>query len=125
MYETPGFQSEDTYTPDNLIAGEATLRTEDVTVAGGDFPRGTVMGRITADGKFTESVDGAADGSEVPVAILAQDTDASGGDVVGAPVYRAGDFNERELTLGAGHTLAVVREAFFDTPINILPSVSK
>jgi len=123
IYDNPNFATEDTFTPDNLVAGDAPVRAEDVTITGGNFPRGTVLGRITATGLLTESATGAGDGSEVPVAILAKDTDASGGDVE-APVYRAGDFNERALTIGTGHDVASVREAFFSTPINILPSVS-
>ncbi len=37
------------------------------------YPAGTVLGRVTASGKLSPSVVGAGDGSEVPVAVLADD----------------------------------------------------
>ena len=45
----------------------------------------------------------------MPKAILAQDADATGGDVL-APVFFTGEFNEDALVLGAAHTLASIRD---------------
>lgn len=126
MSTDPLFATEGSFTADNLIAGDAMLRTEDLVITGGDYARGSVLGIITADGRARLSVTPAAagdEGSETPAVILAKDTDASGGDVV-APCYRAGDFNERALIIDASHDLASVKDAFRGTPINILPSVS-
>lgn len=52
----------------------------------------------------------ALDGSQTPSAILADNADASGGDVTG-PIYLTGEFNQRALTLGAGITLAAAKAA--------------
>lgn len=125
MGDMPSFGTEGTYSPDNLIAGDAEVRAENVTIENGqDLQRGAVLGRVAASGEFKLSASGATDGSETPVAILARDTDASGGAVSGAPAYIAGDFNERELTLGTGHTLDSIKNAFRGTPIFIQPTVS-
>ncbi|MBX6382086.1 MAG: head decoration protein [Microbispora sp.] len=97
--------SSETFTPDRLIAGvNIGPVTEDATlVSGQNLTRGAVLGRITASGKLTLSTSAANDGSETPYAILAEDTDASGGDKT-CTVYVAGEFNANALTFGTGHT---------------------
>lgn len=98
------------YTPDNLIAGTTQIVTDSVTIASGaDLKRGTVLGRVSADGKFKLSDDAATDGSEVPDAILAQDTDATSADVQNVAVYVRGEFNENQLVFGGNHTADSVR----------------
>jgi hypothetical protein len=105
-----GFQTEGSYMPDNLIAGDFPIRTRKVTlVTGQNLARGALLGVITASGKYTLSASAAADGSQTPNAILAEDVDASAGDK-DAIVYIAGDFNANTLTYGAGHTAASVRD---------------
>jgi hypothetical protein len=100
-----------TFTPDNLIAGDFPIITEPVTVGAGNLVRGTVMGRITASGNFIQSLSAASDGSQNPVAILAEDVDASGGAKPGV-VYLTGEFKGAALIIGASHTLASVKLAF-------------
>lgn len=125
MPDTPSFGTEGTYSPDNLIASDFPVQTEDVTIESGqNLERGAVLGQVTATGAFKLSATAAGDGSETPVAILARDTDASGAAVDGAPVYIAGGFNERSLVLGTGHDLESVRNAFRGTPVFIKPTVS-
>jgi len=102
-----GFSTQSSPTPDKLQAGEFPRVTKDVTITGGNYKRGTVLGRVTANGKFTLSASAAADGSQTPRAVRARDTDASADDVV-APVYLTGEFAESGVTLGAGHTAASV-----------------
>lgn len=117
-YQPAGYTSEGTFTPDNLIAGD-NIRpiTRSVTlVSGQNVVRGTVLGIITATGKYTTSLAAASNGSQTPKAIAAEDCDASGGDKV-TLVYIAGEFNENELTLGTGHTLASIREGLRDNGI--------
>lgn len=75
-----------------------------------DLKRGTVLGRITASGKFTTSLSAAGDGSNVPRAILAYDIPNPGADIVAA-VYDQGSFVGEKLTYGAGHTAATVETA--------------
>jgi hypothetical protein len=102
--------SSQAYSPDKLIAGDLPLLSMQITlVSGQNLKRGAVLGKITASGKYTLSASGATDGSETPDAILAEDTDASAGDVVTIAYFR-GEFNENALTLGSGHTADSVRE---------------
>lgn len=115
--QIPGVSSE-TYTPDRLVAGHNIGLVTDgaVLVSGQNLPRGAVLGRITASGKLMLSAAGASDGSQTPYAILAEDTDASGGDKT-CTVYVAGEFNAGALTFGAGHTAASVKDALRDAGI--------
>ncbi len=108
--QQPGIYAE-AYIPDQLIAGNAKLVTSTVTfVSGQVLARGSVVGLITASGKYALSLSASSDGSQSPVAIVADAVDASGGDVVGG-VYLSGEFNENALTLGTGITLAAARAA--------------
>lgn len=76
-----------------------------------DFSSGDTFTIVVAEGtKYAKSASAAADGSETPRAILAQDADATSADVE-AEVYVRGDFSENALTFGTGHTADTVREA--------------
>lgn len=106
---------------DQLIAGNShDLISKKVTIPSGDvLTRGAVLGKITADGNYTLSLSAAGDGSEVPDAVLAEDVDASGGDV-GAMAYFRGDFVASELTIGTGHTVDTITDAFRTKGIAII-----
>ena len=105
-----GFTDQGAYAPGNLIAGEYPRIERLVTVTGAAaLTVGSVLGRITADGKYQLSLSAAVNGSETPEAILAETIDTIAGDVE-AVVYLAGEFNESALTLGAGHTLASISD---------------
>lgn len=108
---TPGFQNEGSYSPDMLIAGDHPSRTRGVVIASGAgvLVRGSVLGKVTASGKYILSASAAADGSQTPEVILGEDVDATSADVT-AFTYEAGDFNANKLTLGAGHTVASIRD---------------
>ncbi|MGL6222783.1 MAG: head decoration protein [Steroidobacteraceae bacterium] len=111
------FQTEGTFTPDNLSAGDYPVRTRKVTIVSGqNLVRGALLGQITTGGKYNLSLSAASDGSQTPRAILAEDIDASGGDKE-AVVYISGDFNERAITYGTAHTAATVREGLRDQNI--------
>jgi len=88
-------------TPDNLIAGPNHIAIGAVVASGaGVLGRGSVLGKLTSGGKFVlVQSDGTDDGRRTAAAILAQNVDASTGDVVCA-VYIKGEFNERALTFG-------------------------
>ena len=69
-----------------------------VAVFGGaaTWPAGSVLGKVTASGKYARFDSGASDGSEVPLAVLSEAVEAAGaGDVPIRPVIagrvRAGD----------------------------------
>lgn len=112
-----GFSTEGTYTPDNLIAGDFPIRTEKVTlITGQNVVRGTVLGVITASGKYNKSLSAAADGSQNVFAIAAESVDATAADKE-IIVYLSGDFNEDALTFGTGHTAASTFAALRDLSI--------
>lgn len=106
-----GFTSEGTFAYDNLYAGEFPRVELKVTIiTGQNLVRGALLGKITTGGKYNLSLSAASDGSEVPAAILIDDTDATSADKE-AMVFIAGQFNEDALTYGTGHTAASVKEA--------------
>ncbi|MBN8291884.1 head decoration protein [Rhodobacter sp. NTK016B] len=57
-------------------------------LAGTAYPVGSVLGRITASGKYTLSPDTGADGSETALGVLLYAVDATGGDSIGILLAR-------------------------------------
>lgn len=108
-------------TPDGLIAGNANLLVhESITlISGQNLTRGTVLGKITASGKYNKSLSAAVDGSQTPAAILAEDCDASGGDKTTVAYFR-GDFRGDKLILGTAHTLASIKAGLRTANIEII-----
>lgn len=106
----PASFSSSTFAHDKLIVDAARIVSRKITVISGQVvTRGAVLGKITASSKYNLSLSAAADGSQTPDLILAEDVDASGGDKEGL-AYEAGVFNTNALTLGASHTLASIQE---------------
>jgi hypothetical protein len=106
----PNFSTATSPAPDPLFAGELYRVTTEVTISSGqNLARGAVVGRITATGEYVLSAAAAGDGSQTPVGILVQDTDATAADTK-ASIYRTGEFNEDEVILGAGHSIASIRD---------------
>lgn len=69
-----------------------------VTVDGADIKSGTVMGKITASGKYVPYSNAASNGSEVAAGILYQHIDSTTGDVQ-AVIFNADcEVNRKELT---------------------------
>lgn len=120
-----GFATEGTYTPDQLLAGNAhLLMAKTITILSGQsLARGAVIGKITTTGKYKLSASAATDGSETPDLVLAEDCDATGIDRA-ALAYIRGDFNANALTLGTGHTIASISEGLRVKGIALLPTVS-
>ena len=109
---------------DNLLAGDYPAVTDIRTVVTGQtLTRGAVLGKITASGKYTLCDSTGADGSEAPVCILAEDCDASGGDL-NAAVFLSGAFNEGQLTFGGTVTADDHRDALRDLNIYLKKAVS-
>lgn len=104
--------SDETYTPDNLLAGsEFPALTSTVTIiTGQNLARGAVLGIITASGKATLCDKDATDGSEVAKHILAEAVDATSADLPGV-VYETGIFNPAALTMVTGTVAADVTAA--------------
>lgn len=106
-FETLGTNAED-----NLLAGNAHLLVgRKITIASGQgvLKRGTVLGKITASGKYVKSLSASSDGSQTPDLILAEDVDATSADAQ-ALAYARGDFAAQALTLGTAHTVASITE---------------
>jgi hypothetical protein len=112
MTDTASF-TETTYTPDRLCLGGPYDSRAITLLSGQNCARGAVLGKITASGKYKLSAAAAGDGSEVPDVILAEACDASVADKT-ALVYINGRFNDASITLGAGHTVASIRDGLQD-----------
>lgn len=104
--------TQDAFLPDQLIGGDLKIVTHAgrTLLAGQYYKRGTVLGRITASGKYTTALSAASDGSQTPVAILVDDVDATLADALGG-IYAMGEFNENAVILGTGITLAAAKAA--------------
>lgn len=119
MYERAGYASDPTAAVKQLLANNDDITTRKVTILSGQVqPRGAVLGRITASGKYVLSLAAAADGSQTPDMILAEDVDASGGDIE-AIAYENATVVSTALTLGAGHSVASIREGLRGKGIQI------
>lgn len=104
-----------------IVAGDFPLVTRAVVISSGTaaLTRGAVLGRITTSGEYTLSLSASSDGSQTPIAILAdEEVDATSADV-GATVYLTGQFNPAHLTFGTGHTAASTRDGLRDLSIFI------
>lgn len=102
----------ETYSPDNLIAGDfPVVSGEEIIVSSESLSRGAILGKITSGGKYKLTNQLSSDGSENPKAILAKNTDASGGDVTNTPVYLSGEYNQDVISLGGTTTAASVKDA--------------
>ena len=63
---------------------------------------GTILGKITASGKYKALVTGAGDGSQTPAAILYNATDAASADAPATVIVRSAEVNGAELIYPAG-----------------------
>jgi hypothetical protein len=93
------------YSPDKLFDRDTITRKGVVASGAGALPRGSLLGKVTATGKYVLSLAAAADGSQVPDAILLESVDATAADAEGA-IAVAGRFAIQGVNFGAGHTAA-------------------
>lgn len=104
------------YDPTGLIAGAYPVRHRVVTLAAGanavgaPLKRGTLLGRVTASDKHIISVKTAVDGSQIPVAVLAFDTDASAVDTRMAAYYEA-ELAGEMMTFDPSWTIPTIQAA--------------
>ena len=77
------------------------------------------LGRVTASGELIESLPGAGDGSEVPVAISMHAINTSLG-AADHPVYKGGGFNEGLIAWDPAWTAAQKAGAFDGTPMLLM-----
>lgn len=85
-------------TEEQLFAGQFPRHQQPIVVANGEgvLSKGTVLGKITASGKFAAYDNNASDGTQTAVGVLGCDVDASSGDV-SAFMWTTGEFNEAKL----------------------------
>ena len=97
------------YCRDGLVLDGELVSKRVALAAGQNLLRGTVLGKVTATGKYVLSAADAVDGSQIPDVVLAEDTDATAGDrsTVG---YVNATLNEAKLILGPGQTLEAIKE---------------
>jgi len=114
-----------TYTEDNLIAGDFPLKAGVITlITGQNLSRGALLGKITASGKYTLSLSASSDGSETPVSVLADDTDATSADIE-TTAYFKGEFNHNDMTFGTGHTYASTKDALMQKGIILRDAITE
>lgn len=112
--------------PDSLVINSDFLMGDTVTLNAGTYASGALLGRITAGGAYITSLAAAADGSQVVAAVLPQRAAPL---VLAAPtqvyVYYTGDFNANLCSVGAGHTIAALRQPCASRGIRLIsPSVA-
>lgn len=85
------------FNPDQLISGPLQVVTDTGMIAkAGILKRGTILGKVTDSGEYALSKKGAADGSEIPCAILVDDVDTTT-DAVSGGLYLMGEFNQNRI----------------------------
>lgn len=118
--------------PDGFVLGDVAVGAtfdDDIkfVIADGatDFVVGDTFSITVAagSGKYVQSLAAAANGSQVPDAILVHDTDATSADAE-AVAYKGGWFNESRVTYGTGHTADSVREGLRVKGIQLIKVMS-
>ncbi|BBD01845.1 head decoration protein [Sphingobium sp. YG1] len=109
-YEKAGYEKGDPSAHKTLLARTDGVTTRKVVIlAGRVLVAGAVLGKITTGSKYVLSLSASSDGSQTPDMVLAQDVGASAEDVE-AIAYETATVVASALTIGAGHTLASIRE---------------
>lgn len=118
------FTQEATFTPDDGLVLSETVSRQITLASGQNLRRGSVLGKITASGKYVLALSASSDGSQVPAVILAEDTNASAADKV-TVAYFAGTFDENACTYGTGTTPANAREPLRDVSVLLQSSITR
>lgn len=111
----------------NVILQDAKFRDETLSfAAAGTVKEGTILGRVTASGKLVPFATGAADGSEVPKAILTYDVTAAAAGDVAIRAGLAGGFRKERLVIDADGDDSNITDAILDqlrdyglVPVNV------
>lgn len=96
-----------------------------ITAGGTAFVAGDSFAITVAagSGNYVPSIATATDGSQVPVAILANQTDATGG-AANAGIYYTGEFNSNYIYFDSSWTVATLTPLLQKVNIYLKPSVS-
>ncbi len=93
--------------------GDISRDTITVVSGAGSLIAGTVLGKITASGKYKPYDNDATDGSEVAAAILVYDVDATSADKLAVGIVREAEVFKSRLVWGAGVTLDAEKTAAY------------
>lgn len=98
--------TEGRYTAEFLVSEANGARSRDVvTIASGEvLEPGTVLGKVTASGKYVQLDPAASDGSEAAAAILYEGVDASAADTTRTVLIRDAEVNGGEIVWPDGIT---------------------
>ena len=109
------------YTPDLLQTGKCCCEvTESVTLKSGlKYLRGTVLGKITASGKYKPVTVAAADGSQNAAAILLNPVTVGASDVTAVVIARDAIVSNQGLTYGSDVDTAPERAALTFSALTI------
>lgn len=111
-------KDEGTLKPDNLLAGDFPRVARLVDITAGNYVRGTILGKITASGKYRNAISTNTDGSQTPVCVLAENVNAETEDKQ-AVVYFTGEFNLDSLTFDSSFTVDAITEKLREKSIFI------
>ena len=96
-------KTEGNHSAEFLLYSEETLSLDKgILITGQNLAAGTVLGKITASGKYTLHNNAASDGSEVAVAILYDDTNATSADTPCTVVSRIAEVADAKLIFKSG-----------------------
>lgn len=98
-----------------LSTGNGGISFDSIVVVSGAgiLQPGTVLGKITASGKYTAYDNDAADGSEVARAILHAGVDATSADVTATALTRLAEVSKANLQWGAAVTTQGEKDAAY------------
>lgn len=101
--------TETTHAGDFILSEANGNRSRDnvTIVSGQDLAAGTVLGKITASGKYTAYNNAAANGSEVAAGVLYAAVDASAADKAGVAIVRDAEVNSDQLGWSGGDSTAI------------------
>ncbi len=107
----------DTLGPYAFLKSEAngTLSREAIVLASGagSLIAGTVLGKVTASGKYKAYDNDAADGTQTAAAILAYDVDATSADQAAVGIVRLAEVWRDRLVWGAAVTTQAEKDAAY------------
>lgn len=114
----PAFDTLSSAAPRTLtdLAPAKSISTKVTLPSGAAIAQYAPMGRITASGKFIESLPAAVDGSQVPRGILLHASAIRAADTPGE-VFVFGEFNAAAVVANVAWTAAALRAALFDSGI--------
>ncbi len=111
MTDYPSFNPTSPYAGGDDLAHRTGTLISGSNASGAVTPKMTLVGVVTASGKYKKSVATATDGSQNPVGFLADDVDASSADAA-CNVYEEGQFTWEMISVDASWTLATLNRAF-------------